>query len=85
VFRNSIAARWLTAGVTGGWGEKGLEMGNRRSSEKTPKNAQNPSHPVHAMLGSLVGCVFHQVDKTPRVDNHYRTLCFVIYFIGRSI
>jgi hypothetical protein len=39
-----------TARVTGGWGEKGRETGNCHRSEPTPKNAQSPSRPVHALL-----------------------------------
>jgi len=33
--------RRLTARVTGGWGEKGWETGNRQSSGKAPKNAES--------------------------------------------
>jgi len=46
-------AKRLTACVTGGWGEKGCETGNYQSSEPTPKNAQSPSRPVHALLGAV--------------------------------
>jgi len=41
----------LTAGVTGGWGEKGSEMENCHSLETASKNAQSPSRPVYAVLG----------------------------------
>jgi hypothetical protein len=41
----------LTAGVTGGWGEKSWETRNCQSSETSPKNAPSPSRPVHAVLG----------------------------------
>jgi len=40
-----------TACVTGGWGEPTHETGNCHRSETTPKNAQSPSRPVHALLG----------------------------------
>jgi len=43
----------LTAGVTGGWREKGLEKENCHSSEPSFKNAPSPSRPVHAVLGCL--------------------------------
>ena len=43
----------ITACVTGGWGEKGLETENCQSSEKSSKNAQSPSRPVHAVLGAI--------------------------------
>jgi len=44
-----------TARVTGGWGGKSSETGNCQSSEQSPKNAQSPSRPVHAVLG-VFGC-----------------------------
>jgi len=52
-FHFSKLTKRLTARVTGGWGEKGLETGNCQTSEKALKNAQSPSRPVHAVLGKV--------------------------------
>src|SRR6187401_461731 len=43
----------LAGCVTGGWGEKGWEKESSQSPEPTPKNAQSPSCPVHALLGGV--------------------------------
>jgi len=36
-----------------GWGEQGWETDNYHTLETTPKNAHNPSHPVHTVLDSV--------------------------------
>jgi len=51
-----------TAGVTGGWGDKGLEMENRQSSETTSKNAHSPSRPVD--LGRMGTSYFRKETAT---------------------
>jgi hypothetical protein len=47
-----------TAGVSGGWGEKGSETENYQSHEKRFKNAQSPSRP-----GRFVGCFLLQLRQ----------------------
>jgi len=42
-----------TAGVTGGWAEKGLETGFRRSQENA-ENAVRTHRQLHALLGALI-------------------------------
>ena len=44
----------LTVCVTGGWGGTGSETGNCHSLGTSQKNAQSPSRPVHAVLGSTL-------------------------------
>ena len=54
----SFKACGLTAGVTGGWGEKGSKTENCQSFRKSQKNAQSPSRPVHAVLGAVFSSLF---------------------------